>query len=175
MRSATGKKRTKFSLAHKDEALEELVRETDRKILACWTIDCTLRVLPFFGEKYPEDSRPRDAIALLRSWIATGVFRMADIRGASLAAHAAARDVGEDNSARSAARAAGQAVATAHVPRHSLCAALYGQQAVFRAAGSGDAEAAVAKEREWQYRRLLALRDPSGPADPQVPDTGSSH
>jgi hypothetical protein len=39
------------------------------------------------------------------------------IRGASLAAHSAAREVNqEDVAARFAARAAGQAVATAHVP-----------------------------------------------------------
>jgi hypothetical protein len=41
---------------------------------------------------------------------------MAAIRKASLDAHAAARDVGADTPARSAARAASQAVATAHVP-----------------------------------------------------------
>ena len=45
------------------------------------------------------------------------MFKMADIRESSLAAHAAAREVKEnDDAARSAARAAGQAVATAHVP-----------------------------------------------------------
>jgi hypothetical protein len=87
----------------------------------------------------------------------TGEFRMADIRKASLASHAAARDVGEDNAARSAARAAGQAVATAHVPTHSIGAANYALQAIHRASSSSDAEAAVAKERHWQYQHLLEL------------------
>ena len=82
---------------------------------------------------------------------------MAVIRKASLDSHAAARDVGEDNPARSAARAAGQAAATAHVPAHAIGSAIYAQQTVFRAAGSSEAEAAVAAERDWQYRRLLEL------------------
>jgi hypothetical protein len=155
-------KKDRFSLAQKDDAMETLVRETGQRTLAIWAIDCTLRVLPCFEAKYPDDSRPRDAIAALMAWITTGVFRMAEIRSASLAAHAAARDVGEDNAARSAARAAGQAVATAHVPTHSIGAALYAQQAVWRAADSGDAEAAVAKERDWQYRHLLALIERKG-------------
>lgn len=159
MNDTTGGNRPKFSLAHKDEPMVQLVKETDRKILAVWAIDCVLRVLPFFEEQYPHDPRPREAIVALQEWIHSGVFRMAVIRGASLASHAAAREVGEDNPARSAARAAGQAVATAHVATHSLGAALYAQQAVFRAADPADAEAAVAKEREWQYHRLLALRD----------------
>ena len=86
------------------------------------------------------------ALETLRSWIKTGVFGMSVIRGASLASHAAAREVGEDNAARSAARAAGQAVATAHVPAHSLAAALYALQAVHRAANPTQAAAAVAKD-----------------------------
>ena len=163
MKPEPRKKRPKFSLAHKDEQMLQLVRETDKKILAVWAIDCVLRVLPYFEEKFPDDPRPRDAIVALQEWIKSGVFRMAVIRGASLASHAAAREVGEDNPARSAARAAGQAVATAHVATHSLGAALYAQQAVFRAADPADAEAAVAREREWQYRRLLALRDLTEP------------
>jgi hypothetical protein len=87
------------------------------------------------------------------------VFKMADIRKASLSSHAAAREVGEDNAARSAARAAGQAVATAHVPTHSIGAAVYALQAIYRAADVSDAEAAVAKEREWQYQHLLKLQN----------------
>ena len=90
---------------------------------------------------------------------------MADIRRASLAAHAAARETGEDNPARSAARAAGQAVAATHVPAHSLGAAQYARQAVFRASRPGDAEAAAAGERDWQYRHLLALREASDPEE----------
>jgi hypothetical protein len=84
---------------------------------------------------------------------------MAVIRKASLDSHAAAREVGEESPARSAARAAGQAVATAHVPRHAYGSAIYAQQAIYKATNSSDANAAVAKERDWQYQHLLYLRD----------------
>jgi hypothetical protein len=153
------KKQPKFSLSRHDEPMEALMKATDKKTLAVWAIDCAERVLPYFEKNFPEDSRPRDALTALRAWIQTGIFRMADIRGASLASHAAARDVGADTPARSAARAAGQAVATAHVPAHSLGAAIYAQQAAWRAAMPGEADVAVAGERDWQYRRLLALRE----------------
>jgi len=149
-------KKPKFSIARKDGAMLDLVGKTDHKTLAAWAIDCAERVLPYFEEKYPEDHRPRKAVETLRDWMNTGVFSMSVIRAASLDSHAAAREVGEDNAARSAARAAGQAVATAHVSRHSYGAAIYAQQAVYRAATS---EArAVAKERDWQYQHLLNLR-----------------
>src|SRR5205807_4776029 len=120
--------KSKFSITHKDESMVELVRKTDHKTLAIWAIDCAERVMPYFEEKYPQDHRPRQAIETLQTWINTGVFKMAVIRKASLTSHAAAREVGEDNAARSVARAAGQAVATAHVPIHSLGAANYALQ-----------------------------------------------
>ena len=132
-----------------------LVSKTDQKILARWAIDCAERVMHYFEDKYPRDHRPRQALSTLQTWIDTGVFSMSVIRKASLDAHAAAREVGEDSPARSAARAAGQAVATAHVPRHAYGPAIYAQQAIYRASDPSEADAAVAKERDWQYHHLL--------------------
>ncbi len=151
-------KRGKFSITHKDEEMVGLVEKSDKKTLALWAVDCAQRVLPYFEKVKPEDKRPRIAIKTLRTWIDTGVFKMSVIRKASLDAHAAAREVGEDSPARSAARACGQAVATAHVPRHSYGSAIYAQQAIYRATNPSDADAAVAKERDWQYQHLLELR-----------------
>ncbi|MGH2538514.1 MAG: putative immunity protein [Candidatus Promineifilaceae bacterium] len=53
---------SKFSVSHKDEPILELTRNSDHKTLAVWAIDCVERVLPYFGEKFPEDGRPRNAI-----------------------------------------------------------------------------------------------------------------
>ena len=154
--------KSKFLLTHKDEELLTLIEHTDQRTLAVWAIDCAERVLPYFEEAYPEDRRPRQALETLQAWIDTGIFKMSLIRRASLASHAAARDVGEDNAARSAARAAGQAVATAHVPRHAYGPAVYAQQAMHRATNSADADAAVAIERAWQYQGLLELKERAG-------------
>src|SRR5262245_23271487 len=152
-------KKSIFSLAQHKAHFLELVNKTDHKTLAFWAIDCAERVMPYFEEKYPQDRRPREAIETLQAWIETGVFKMAVIRKASLGSHAAARDVGEDSPARSAARAAGQAVATAHVPTHAIGAAIYALQAIHRVTNSSEADAAVAKERDWQYQHLLELRE----------------
>jgi hypothetical protein len=151
-------KKNQFSLAHTDEPMIELIGKTDQKTLARWAIDCAERVMPYFEQKYPNDPRPRVAIDTLKSWIKTGIFKMSVIRKASLDAHAAAKDVGEDSPARSAAHAAGQAVATAHVPRHAYGPAIYAQQALFRASDLSVAKEAAKKERDWQYQRLLKLQ-----------------
>jgi hypothetical protein len=125
----------------------------DQTTMAAWAADCAERVLPLFEEAYPEDDRPRNAIETGRTWVRTGVFTMAEIRGASLAAHAAARDAKGNDAACFAARAAGQAVATAHVPQHAYGGAYYALKAV-AAADPASAGVNVAGEREWQAGRL---------------------
>lgn len=134
--------------------MDHQVFRPDQKVLALWAADCAEHVLPFFEERHPGDDRPRKAIEACRTWAADGVFKMADIRRASLDAHAAARDAAEED-ARAAAHAAGQAVATAHVPTHALGSALYGIRAA--AARSGIADDGLIRERDWQLVRLRCL------------------
>ncbi|MCW4003341.1 MAG: hypothetical protein NWE95_05445 [Candidatus Bathyarchaeota archaeon] len=126
--------------------------KSHHKLLALWATDCAEHVLSYFEEKYPNDGRPRKAIEVCRTWVATGEFKMAVIRGASLNAHAAAREA-QDAAARYAARSAGQAVATAHVPTHSIGAAVYAIKAA--AAYSGNLDDGLVNERNWQLQRLI--------------------
>ena len=125
----------------------------DQRALATWAADCAERVLLFFEEAYPKDDRPRQAIKACRTWVRTGVFKMTVIRGASLTAHAAAREAKGNDAACFAARAAGQAVATAHVPQHAFGSAYYALKAI-AAADSDRAAVKVAKEHNWQARRI---------------------
>lgn len=146
-----------MAVTRMDRRIATLALKADHRTLAIWAADCAGRVLPYFERKRPEDVRPRKAIAACRKWVRTGIFHMADIRGASLSAHSAAREVIGDDAARSAARSAGQAVATAHVPAHSIAAAIYAATAAKYAANPENADAAALNEREWQYRRLVRL------------------
>ena len=134
------------------ERIDHQVFKPDQKILALWAADCAEHVLPYFEEECPNDDRPRKAIEACRDWARTGVFSMAVIRGASLSAHAAARDAKGNDAAFFAAHAAGQAVATAHVPTHALGSSIYGIRAA--AAHSGNVDDGLIKERDWQLERL---------------------
>jgi hypothetical protein len=125
----------------------------DQRSMATWAAACAERVLPFFEEAYPGDNRPRKAIKACRMWVRTGVFSMTDIRGASLAAHDAARDAKENDAACFAAHAAGQAVATAHVPQHAYGGAYYALKAV-AVNDPTHAEARIAEEHSWQSQHL---------------------
>jgi len=84
---------------------------------------------------------------------------MTEARAAAFAAHAAARDA-SDVVASEVARAAGHAVATAHMADHELGAAFYAIRAL-RAASPGPAGVAAGEsECRWQRERLPdAIRD----------------
>jgi len=138
------------------QEIEKLARSSDHRTLAIWAADCAERVLPLFMKEHPEDDRPWQSITKLRGWIDNGEFHMDDVRRASLNAHAAARSAPEGSPARFAARACGQAMATAHVKTHSIAAAWYAAKAVW--AGGGNAEG-VRLERGWQFDHLVALSD----------------
>ena len=118
-----------------------------QKSLAIWAADCAERMLHFFEKERPNDDRPRKAIEKCREWARTGEFHMKEIRNASLSAHSAAKEVKENNAACFAAHAAGQAVATAHVPQHAFGTAYYTLKI---AAIDGEVE----KELNWQSKHL---------------------
>jgi hypothetical protein len=86
-------------------------------------------LLSIFEKARPKDRRPRKAVRALKAW-STGErrLRMTEVRELSLSAHAAAR-AARSEAARLVAHAAGQAVATWHVPTHALGAFEYAGRA----------------------------------------------
>jgi len=133
------------------EKIDHQIFRPDQKILALWAADCAEHVLAYFENENPNDNRPRKAIEVCRAWVTTGIFKMSTIREASLSAHAVAK-VAKTDAAKFAAHAAGQAVATAHVPTHALGSSMYGIRAV--AAHSGIVDDGLVKELNWQLDLL---------------------
>lgn len=87
--------------------------------------------------------------------------KYSQFRKASLDSHAVAKEIGNNNPPSSVAHAAGQAVATAHVPTHAIGGAIYALQAIYRANSGTESDDAVLKERNWQHQHLLRLKTES--------------
>lgn len=143
-----GRRDPRFVAVHRGGLLEP----SQHRLLALWAADCAEHVLPFFTAKFPEDDRPLRAIETTRAW-ARGLASVNDAREAAFAAHAAARDA-QDPPAREAARAAGHAVATAHMADHELGAAAYAIKAVRLASMASDRMSAGKDECRWQRAQL---------------------
>src|SRR5512139_125545 len=82
------------------------------RALGGWAADCAERALSVYETHAASDSRPRAALEGIRVFAAGG-RRTAQLRTLSLAAHAAAREVGHP-AAAAAARAAGSAASSAY-------------------------------------------------------------
>ncbi|MBI3396058.1 MAG: hypothetical protein HY042_09505 [Spirochaetia bacterium] len=124
--------------------------EKEHRQLIHWARACVEHVLPFVS--VDPDPRLKDALSVAASW-EKGSATVGEARQASVAAHALARDC-PNKAAVALARAAGHAVATAHMADHSLGGALYALKAV-RSAGNS-----VETERKWQKKHLPAgIRD----------------
>ena len=134
----------RFVAAHRGGPLDI----ASHRLLAAWAADCAEHVLPLFNV-CSSDDRPQRAVELARAW-ANGEISVGDARKAAVAAHAAARGV-TSKSATAVARAAGHAVATAHMADHCLGAAVYALKAVY---ASGATAASADLERTWQIERL---------------------
>jgi len=131
----------RFVAVHRGGTLQR----SDHVYLARWAADCAERVLHLFARE-SEDIRPKIALEIGRAW-ADGEVKTGAAMKASLAAHAAAREV-SDKAAIAAARASGQAVATAHCSDHSMGALLYALKA-FEASGESSGS-----ELAMQLRKL---------------------
>jgi len=131
----------RFIAVHRGGTLER-----DRhNLMAAWAADCAEHVLPLFERTSPDD-RPRRAIAVARAWSRREVS-VGEAQKAAVAAHSAAREA-DDESAVAAARAAGHAVATAHMADHCLGPAYYALKAIKATGGSEEAESC------WQMEHL---------------------
>jgi hypothetical protein len=153
---------------HDEDILNELYRRykgtykdfwilynvNDHRNLGLWAAKCTQRLLPYLETKYPNENRPRNAINALLDWARSGKFCMENIRKASLDAHKVAKEVNKnDKDAIYVAHAAGQAVATAHVPTHAVGVVIY-SILLFYTLYPLDFKNKFSKERKWQYEKL---------------------
>lgn len=141
------------------------------RVLGDWAADWAERSLPVFEKHAASDRRPREAIDGIRAF-AGGGKRVARLRTLALAAHAAAREVG-DPAAAAAARAAGVAAATAythpladvHQTKHIVGAVAYAALALELdhgdAPGVGDGEIRRALEGVPAEVREVLLHMPA--------------
>ena len=130
----------------------QTLSRAERRIVAAWAADCAERVLRVFESEAPGDSRPRDAIARTRAFARGELDVAQEIRRRFVGSGAAAQ--ARAPAAVSAARAAGQATAVAHMGAHALGAAAYAAKAAGLA--TPDRPDAVGEEIRWQLGRMSA-------------------
>jgi len=149
-----------FKDVNKKNEIEDLVIECNQHLLALWAAECVEHVIKYYSVYYPNDYRVHDAINVAKGY-ATGQVSVIEARKIASEANRAAKDAEMDNNmvAQSVAKAACQAASTAHIKTNAISASTSSVKA--KSLSSGGDITVVQKEREWQYKRLVALRKSS--------------
>lgn len=89
------RRKNKLLFSRDSEYLEELsrlIQKQTHRTLVMWALDCAEITLIEFEEKYPEERRPRNCLALCEEW-ARGKIKMNEAKRAILDAHAVAKEI----------------------------------------------------------------------------------
>ncbi len=136
------------------QPLLALIEKQKHRTLVLWALEYAEELADKFETKYPQESRPREAITTCRAW-SQGAVKMSAAKKAIHAAHNAAAEISDDIVYCSIARAIGQAVSTVHVETHAIGGPLYALTALVYEVGQENSQEAVTKECDRLYKRLL--------------------
>jgi len=148
-------KRNQILFSRNSKCLQELrylISEQTHRALIMWALDCGEFPVSKIEEKYPCETRPRNALELCRLW-AGGEIKMPAAKRAILDCHAAAKEI-SDPVYCALYHAAGHARATVHVETHALGLPFYELTAIVIINGYKDYENDVIKKIDFYTQRI---------------------
>jgi hypothetical protein len=137
------------------KSIDKLLKKTDQKTRAVWAAKCSEHVSKIMKKDNPKEIRPSKAIIAAKKW---GMNKLSadEVRDAELNSKAAALDA-DTLPQLMLAKAAEHAAAVANSKGHSIVSATYAAKVVFHKAEDALKDAALKKEREWQFDLLTKM------------------
>ena len=130
----------------------QLIVQANRRALILWTLELAEETARELTEKYPEDHRPREAIAASKAW-AAGEIKMPIAKRAILNCHAMAKELTEPaDIAR--CHAVGQACSVVHTSGHALGYPMYALTVIVLELGLDDCRDFI-EQRVMYYEQRL--------------------
>ena len=132
--------------------LRHLIDQSNRRVLILWALELAEETALQLAERYPEDLRPREAIAAARAW-ATGEVKMPIAKQAILNCHAMAKELA-DPADIARCHAVGQACSVVHTAGHALGYPMYELTAIVLEHGLEACRDAVERRADYFEQRL---------------------
>ena len=132
--------------------LHHLIGQANRRALILWALELAEETTRELAEKYPENHRPREAIAASRAW-ATGEIKMPIAKRAILNCHAMAKEL-TDSADIARCHAVGQACSVVHTAGHALGYPMYELTAIVLEQGLDNCRDAVGQRVMYYEQRL---------------------
>ena len=134
------------------DSLRHLIDQANRRALTLWALELVGETVLQLAERYPEDSRPQEAIAEARAW-AAGEIKMPIAKRAILNCHAMAKEL-TDLADIARCHAVGQACSVVHTAGHALGYSLYELTAIVLELGLDGCRDTV-EQRVMHYEQRL--------------------
>ena len=134
------------------DELCQLIAQANRRALILWALELAEENARELAGKYPEDPRPREAIAASRAWV-SGEIKMPIAKQVILSCHAMAKEL---NNPADIARchAVGQACSVVHTAGHALGYPMYELTAIVLELGLDDCRDSVEQRAMYYEQRL---------------------
>ena len=130
----------------------QLIAQANRRALILWALELAEETARELAGKYPEDPRPREAIAASRAW-AAGEIKMPIAKRAILNCHAMAKEL-TDSADIARCHAVGQACSVVHTVGHALGYPMYELTAIILEQGLGDCREPIEHRVRYYEQRL---------------------
>ena len=130
----------------------QLIAQANRRALILWALELAEETARELAGKYPEDPRPREAIAASKAW-ASGEIKMPIAKQAILNCHAMAKELA-DPADIARCHAVGQACSVVHTAGHALGYPMYALTAIVLEHGLDDCRDSI-EQRVMYYEQLL--------------------
>ena len=132
--------------------LRHLTGQANRRALILWALELAEETARELAEKYPEDRRPKEAIAASKAW-ASGEIKMSIAKQAILNCHAMAKELA-DPADIARCHAVGQACSVVHTAGHALGYPMYALTAIVLEHGLDDCRESVGQRVMYYEQRL---------------------
>lgn len=154
--SAKLKKKNQVLFAKDSAYLQDLMtlfQEQSHRVMALWAFDFALESIIRIEAKYPEESRPREALKAAQDW-AAGNIKMRLAQRKILDCHAFAKEI-ECKEDIAVCHSIGQACAVVHTAGHAIGYPLYDLTAIIYRHGIENCVEAVEQRKQAYIHKLI--------------------
>lgn len=143
--------------------LADTLPDCSHRTLVLWALELAEEDVRVLEAAYPEDSRPRGALAAAWMW-SSGTIKMRAAQRAILDCHAVAKEISSPEHI-ALCHAVGQACGVVHTPGHAMGLPIYELTALIRRDGLEHCREAVENRRQIYLDRLAYWREHAAQAD----------
>ncbi len=154
------KRKNQILFSKNSEYLQDLlalIETQNHRTMVLWAFEFAEEAVQTLNERYPEETRPNEAVAASRAW-AAGKVKMPVAQRAILQAHAFAKEIASQEDI-ALCHAVGQACGVVHAKGHAIGFPVYELTALIRRYGFENCREPVERRKRAYMERMLFWQD----------------